>query len=72
MQLALSGDGQLLVVHAPLPYSRLYNTPGNANSGNIYTYKLVSPSSFEPLPPQSVCMMSFKNRHLVGRRTYFK
>ena len=50
VQLALSGDGQLLVVHAPLPYSRLYNTPGNANSGNVYTYKLVSPSCLLPLP----------------------
>ena len=43
-QVALSGDGQLLVVHAPLPYSRQYNTPGNEASGNVYTYKLVSPS----------------------------
>ena len=50
MQLAMSGDGQLLVVHAPLPYSRLYNTPGNENSGNVYTYKLVSCFYLSSLP----------------------
>ena len=41
-QVALSGDGAYLVVHAPLSYSRQYNIPGNDNSGNVYTYKLVS------------------------------
>lgn len=45
VQVALSGDAELLVVHAPLPYSRMYNTPGDANSGNIYTYKLVRPQA---------------------------
>ena len=42
LQVALSGDGTYLVVHAPLSYSRQYNIPGNDNSGNVYTYKLVS------------------------------
>ena len=42
LQVALSGDGAYLVVHAPLSYSRQYNIPGNDNSGNVYTYKLVS------------------------------
>ena len=52
LQVALSGDGQFLVVHAPLPYSRMYNTPGNEDSGNVYTYKLVSSFCLLSMPKE--------------------
>jgi hypothetical protein len=41
VQVALSGDGQLLIVHAPLPYVRAYSQPANAQADAVYTYKLV-------------------------------
>lgn len=43
LQVSVSGDGQLLVVHAPLPYPRAF-TPGPTNNdagGRIYSFKLV-------------------------------
>ena len=64
--MALSGDGQFLVVHAPLPYSRLYNTPGNENSGNVYTYKLVRPPSSMPhMYVQGGSVVSNPGAHLL-------
>lgn len=46
MQVSVSGDGQLVVVHAPLPYPRSFSqAPSNGNTsdigGHIYTFKLV-------------------------------
>jgi hypothetical protein len=43
LQVALSGSGQLLVVHAPLPYLRSYNQPSNDQADTVYTYRLVIP-----------------------------
>ncbi|BDA46915.1 hypothetical protein COCOBI_09-3680 [Coccomyxa sp. Obi] len=69
-QVSVSGDGQLLVVHAPLPFPRTF-TPGPTNDdagGRIYSFKLVKGSNGVSVAQQTA-MVCPNNQYISTQRT---